>query len=280
MADVERVLHEALALGDEGRWDEMTDVLARALEEAPDDPYLLCWLGVAERELGNEGAAYEYFRRCLAEEPLDPHLLALAGSGLAAFDDPEAESALRMAALSAPDLPMARLQYGAYLAREGLFDEALTHLRAAADLAPEDPAVHGELGAALTLMGDPDAAIPEMETALDLAPDDAWTRLLLGLLYAQRGRLEEAAEELTRAAAERDDDAEAHILAALAAAAVGWDDAAQSALARAGYVADRADAELLQEAEERILEGTDAARAMLLDTVGPSVLRERLAQPL
>src|SRR5690606_33523709 len=115
---------------------------------------------------------------------------------------------------------------------------------------------------------------------LDLAPDDAWTRLLLGLLYAQRGRLEEAAEELTRAAAERDDDAEAHVLAALAAAAVGWDDAAQSALARAGYVADRADAELLQEAEERVLAGADAAREMLLETVGPSVLRERLAQPL
>src|SRR5690606_25815186 len=239
MADVEQVLHEALTLGDEGRWDEMTDVLARGLEEAPDDPYLLCWLGVAERELGNEGAAYEYFRRCLAEEPLDPHLLALAGSGLAAFDDPAAESALRMAALSAPDLPMARLQYGAYLAREGLLYEALSHLRAVVDLEAEDPAVHGGIGAALTLMRDRDSAFAVMETALDLAPDDAWTRLLLGLLYEQRGRLEEAAEELTRAAAERDDDAEAHILAALAAAAVGWDDAAQSALARAGYVADR-----------------------------------------
>src|SRR5690606_1513158 len=99
-------------------------------------------------------------------------------------------------------------------------------------------------------------------------------------LYADRGRLEEAAEELNRAATERDDDAEAHVLAALAAAAVGWDDAAHSALARAAYAADRADAELLQEAEERILARPDAARDMLLETVGPSVLRERLAQPL
>lgn len=280
MADVEQVLQEALALGDEGRWDEMTDVLARGLEQAPDDPYLLCWLGVAERELGNDGAAYEYFRRCLAEEPMDPHLLALAGSGLAAFDDPEAESALRMAALSAPDLPMARLQYGAYLAREGLFDEALGHLRAAADLEPEDPTIHAELGTALALAGDIDAAIAEMESALELADDDAWTRLLLGLLYAERGRLEEAAEELTRAATERGDDAEAHIVAALAAAAVGWDDAAQTALASAGHVAERADVQLLEEAEERILAGADEARAMLLETVGPSILRERLAQPL
>src|SRR5690606_35699253 len=163
MAGVEQALQDALALGDEGRWDEMTAALAEALEQAPDGPYLLCWLGVAERELGNEGTAYEYFRRCIAEEPTDPHLLALAGSGLAAFDDPEAEGALRMAALSAPDLPMARLQYGAYLAREGLFDEALGHLRAAVDLAPEDPVVHAELGAALALAGDADGAAGAME---------------------------------------------------------------------------------------------------------------------
>src|SRR5690606_32673007 len=90
---------------------------------------------------------------CLAEEPTDPHVLALAGSGLAALDDPEAESVLRLAALTAPDLPEVRLQYGAYLAREGLFEEALTHLRAAVDLAPDDATIHGELGVAYGLMG-------------------------------------------------------------------------------------------------------------------------------
>jgi len=280
MADVEQVLHEALALGDEGRWVEMTDLLGRALKESPNDPYLLCWLGVAHRELGNDGIACEYFRQCLAEEPTDPHVLALAGSGLAALDDPEAESVLRLAALTAPDLPEVRLQYGAYLAREGLFEEALTHLRAAVDLAPDDATIHGELGVAYGLMGNVEAAIQAMETALELDPDDAWTRLLLGLLYVDCGRLEEAAQELVRAAAEREYDAEAHIVAALAAAAVGWDDAAQSALARALQVVQRADLQLLEEAEERVDAGSDAAREMLLDTVGPSMLRERLARPL
>lgn len=280
MADVEEVLQRALALGDEGRFEEMAGVLAAALEEAPDDPYLLCWLGVAEQELGNEGAAYEYFRRCLAQEPLDPHLLSLAGSGLAAFDDPEAEAALRAAALTGPNVPMARLQYGAYLARAGMFDEALEHLRAAVELAPEDPTVHAELATALALKGDLEAAAQEMERTLELAPDDAWTRLLLGLVYAELGLLEEAAEALIQAAEEREDDAEAHILAALAAAAVGWDDAAQDALARVAYVAGGSDAVLVEEAEERILAGAEAAKAMLLESAGPSILRARLAQPL
>ncbi|HEX7118456.1 MAG TPA: tetratricopeptide repeat protein [Longimicrobiales bacterium] len=280
MAGVEDVLQRALALGEEGRWEEMARMLAEELQQTPDDPYLLGWLGVAEQELGNDGAAYEYFRRCVAQDPLDPNLLALAGSGLAAFDDPEAESALRAAALSGPDIPAARLQYGAYLARAGVFEEALEHLRAAAELAPEDPTVHGELGTALALKGDLDEAIREMETALELAPDDAWTRLLLGLLHTELGNLEDAAEALIQAADELEHDAEAHILAALAAAAVGWDDAAHDAIARAALVAEGTDVQLLEEAESRVISGRRAARALLLETVGPSVLRERLSQPL
>lgn len=280
MTDVEELLQRALELGDEGRWEEMAELLGGALERSPDDPYLLCWLAVAERELGHEGLAYDYFRRCLAQDPVDPHLLALAGSGLASFDDPDAEAALRAAALSAPDLPMARLQYGAYLAREGLFDDAMEHLRAALDLAPEDPAAHGELGIALALKGDLETAVEEMEAALELAPDDSWTRLLLGLMYAELGMMEEAAAALIQAAEEREDDAEAHILAALAAGAVGWEEAAHAALARAEYVATGSDIALREESEERLLAGSEAARAMLLETLGPSIMRERLSQPL
>jgi tetratricopeptide (TPR) repeat protein len=278
MAEIEDIVERAVALGDEGRWLEMAQLLGDALREDPEDPYLLGWMGVAEQELGNEGAAYEYFRRCLAQDPLDPHLLALAGSALAAFDDPEAEGALRAAALTGPDIPMARLQYGAYLAREGLFEDAFEHLRAAVQLAPEDPVVHSELATALALKGDLEAAVPEMETALDLAPDDAWTRLLLGLIYAELGRIEEAAEAIVQAAEEQEEDPEAQILAALAAAAVGWDDAAHDALARAELAAATTDASMIAEAEERILAGRKAARAMLLESLGPSSLRDRLAE--
>lgn len=280
MADLEQVLSEALSLGDEGRWADMADVLAEALEQTPDDPYLLCWLGVAERELGNEGVAYEYFRRCLEQDPLDPQLLALAGSGLAAFDDPEAEAALRTAALTGPDIPTTRLQYGAYLARSGLFEEALEHLRAAVDLAPDDAAVHSELGVALALKGELGPAVEAMEHALELAPDDSWTRLLLGLLYAELDSLDEAAETLSQAAEERLDDVEAQVLAALAAAAVGWEQAAHEALARAEQAAVRGEGRLLLEVEERIVAGAEAAREMLFDELGPSILRERLRQPL
>lgn len=280
MADLEAVLKDALALGDEGRWEEMARLLAGELQDDPEEPYLLVWLGVAERELGNDGAAYEYFKRAVAEQPSDPQLLAVAGAGLAAFDDPEAEPTLRAAALSGPELVLTRLQYGAYLAREGLFHEALEHLRAAVGLEPDDPVVHGELATALALKGDMAGAADEMETTLALAPDDSWTRVLLGLVYLDLGRGREAAEMLLEASETRADDAEAQLLAALAAAAEGWDDAAQTALARAEYAVEGSDVEMWREADERILAGPEAAAAMLRDEIAPSILHERLSQPL
>jgi len=279
--DAETVLEQALGLGDEGRWQEMADLLANAVHgEAEPDPYLLCWWGVAERELGNESAAYDAFKRCLAAQPVDPNLLAMAGSGLAAFHDPDAEAALRAAALTAPDQAFTRLQYGSYLAREGLYREAVEQLQAAARLEPEDPSALSELAIAHALQGNYEAAVSAMEQTLELAPDDSWTRLLLGLVYTELEDLELAAETLVQAAEERPEDAEAQLLAALAAGAVGWDAAALTILAKAEYGEEPVDTELVTEVQDAIEAGTDQARDLLLETIAPDALHERLIQPL
>lgn len=281
MNDVQAVLDTAMELGEEGRWEEMALLLTQTQAELDeDDPYILCWLGMAERELDNESAAYDAFKRCLATNPLDPHLLSLAGAGLAWFDDPDAEAALRAAALTGPKIPLTRLQYGGYLAREGMFDEALEHLRAAVALEPDDPVMHEELGNALAMKGDLAGAAASFETCLELADDDEWTRFLLGLVYIELGRVEEGAEAVARAAAERLDDSEMQLVAALSASAVGWEDAAHDALARAELSPDPPPTELLAEVEERIAAGRDAARTMLVDTLAPSILNDRLGQPL
>ena len=280
VSDIEEALAQALELGEEARWDEMSDLLTVTLRDAPDDPFVLCWLGVAERELGHDGVAHEYFKRCWDAEPLDPQLLAICGAGLAAFGDPDAEAALRAAALSGPDVPIARLQYGAFLARNGMHEQALEQLNAARELDPEDPTIYGELGIAYELKGDHARAAQSMETALDLAPDDSWTRVLLGLIYLQLGELEDAAEQLLQAADERTDDAEAQILGALAAAANGWDDAAEKTLARAEYASEGADNELIEEVREQLDDGPEAARAFLDDELAPDALRDRISQPL
>lgn len=278
--DVEAVLREALELGEQERWEEMATLLAETLEREEDDPYLLCWLGVAESELSNDGAAYEAFRQCVEQDPTDAHILALAGAGLAEFDDPDAEATLRAAALSAPDLPLARLNYGAFLSRAGLHDEALQQLNAARDLLPDDPVVRAELGAAHILRGEPGEGADELEEALALAPDDSWTRLLYGLVLLELDRREQAAEELVRAAQEREHDAEAMLIGALAAAGQEWDDAAEELLVRSEYAAEGADVKLIQEVESAVHGGAEAASRMLKSSLGPSSLRERLLQPL
>jgi Flp pilus assembly protein TadD len=277
---IEAVLREAFELGDQERWEEMAALLASTLEQEDDDPFLLCWLGVAEGELGNDGAAYDAFRRCVELDPQDPNVLALAGAGLAQFDDPDAETALRAAALSAPDLLLARLNYGAYLARAGLFDEALDNLDAARHLVPDDPVVRAELGATHVLQGNLERGLAELEEALALAPDDSWTRVLYGLVLVELDRMEEAAEELVHAGRERDHDAEALILAALAAAVADWLDSAEELLAKAEYAVEGVDVKVLEEAEAAVHGAEGAARRLLRETLGPTALRERLAQPL
>ncbi len=278
--DVEAILREALEMGEEGRWDDMARLLTETLERQEDDPYLLCWLGVAEGELDNDGAAYEAFRRCVELDPSDPHVLALAGAGLAQFDDPDAEAALRAAALSAPDLPLARLNYGAFLSRAGMHDEALQQLEAARELTPDDPIVRAELGAAWIMKGEPARGAAELEEAIALAPDDSWTRLLYALVLMELDRDEEGAEEMIRAARERDHDAEAMLLGALAAASREWDDAAEDLLARSEYAVEGADIEILKEVESAVRTGPEAARRLLRQVLGPSALRDRLQQPL
>lgn len=281
-AEREEAIDDAVAraqsLGEEERWDDAYALLAEALDEQGDDALLLTWAGIAAQRLGEESQAHDHFRAALALEPVDPFILAAAGSGLSAIDDPAAESALRMAALTAPDFSFARLSYGAYLAREGLMDEAIAELEAARGLAAEDALVHAELGIAYLLARRTDEGLDALEEALSRTPDDTWLRGLFGLALVDAGRGEEGAEQLHQAAAERTEDVEVQLIAALAMAAEGWEDPAWEALARAEQGADSSDRELIAEVEDRLEAGPDAAGEFLRLDLGPTLLRERLLQ--
>lgn len=274
--DLQQLLDRALTLADEGDWATMADVLRDHVAEFEDEAAIHCWLGVAERELGMEGIAYERFRRALALNPEDPYVLATAGNGVAAFDDPDAELALRTAALTAPDVAVARLLYGAYLAREGLVKEGLAELDAARALDPDDAQIAYEQGVARYLAGDADGAVDAVGDAARFDPDDGWSRVVLGLLLFEAGRLEEAVTDLLDGAHLRPDDLEAQLAAALAACAVGSEDLAWEMLERGRLNAEEADAAFVTSVEERLDSGAESARALLEDEVVPDVLRRRL----
>ena len=275
---LESGLERARGLGDDGDFQGMAEHLRALLEDFPDAAAVLCWLGVAERELGLDGVAYERFRACLEAEPDDPHVLATAGNAVAAFDDPGAEPALRTAAMLAPELALTRWLYGAYLAREGFVTQALEELQAARTLEPDNPGIAFDLGVALALDGNHDGAIDELFRATELVRGDGWTRVVLGLAVLEDGRVEEAAAELVAGARLRPDDVEAQLLASLAAADQGWDDVAWEMLERGRQEGEGADLLLAEEVEERLDQGAAEARSFLIRELAPIAYRERLAE--
>lgn len=276
--EVEGLLQKALVYAEDGEWDQMAEGLRQALEDHPGDPYVLCWLGMAERELGMEGIAYERFKRALEAEPEDPVLLATAGNAVAAFDDPSAEAALRTAAMIAPQLPQARWMYGAYLAREGMVDKALEELRAASELDPEDAVIRYEYGVAKALADDLEGAVFLFAHAAENRPGDGWILLMLGLANLLLGELDDAIGPLEEGARLRPEDVEAQLLSALAFAATGWDERSLEMVERARFLAEGTDVGLVGEAEARMEDGAEAARRFLDTTIAPSSFRERLMQ--
>ncbi|MGI9626169.1 MAG: tetratricopeptide repeat protein [Longimicrobiales bacterium] len=276
MSDVSEVLDRALRMGEELDFPGMIKVLEEGLEDDPENPFILCWLAVAHREMGEVGTSYELFKVVLGLQPEDPHILATAGSAIAHFDDPDAEGALRTASVLAPDMPFARLMYGAYLAREGMVAEGIKELQAAAALDEEDPQIPFELGVAYALNGEYEKAQLAIARGVELDPADSWIRVLLGLVEAEAGDLEEAATDLVSGADQRPEDFEAQLLAALALGATSWEDRAYEMVERARHAGADADGVVLSQVEARIESGPDSCKEYLTSSLGPIALRERL----
>ena len=274
--DLEHELERALHRADEADWEGMADYLRDMLERYPGAPAVLCWLGVAERELGMEGVAYERFRACVAAGPSDPHVLAIAGNGLARFDDPGAEATLRSAALMGEDVPFARMMYGAYLSREGMFEEAQRELSVALALAPDDPETLTEWGVALALSGRLAESADAFSQAWDVDPEDGWARALAGLVKVSLGRWDDAVADLVGAADLRPEDVELALLAALAAAGAGEEDRAYELVERARLRAVSGDLPLVEAVSDRVEEGHEAATTFLEEDFATGALRERL----
>ncbi|MQA89126.1 MAG: hypothetical protein GEU90_02645 [Gemmatimonas sp.] len=266
-------LLEASRLSEIGEDAEALELLLRLEPDHPDHATLLCMIGVLASQLGADGMAGDFFRRCLAQNPTDPELLVAAGAGLARSADAAAEGALRLAALSAPDLPPARMHYGAFLVRNGLVEQGLEQLEAARNLDP-GPEVRKQLGIAYVIAGRNREAIAELEAA---SPEDPDARFLLALALIRDADVSSAAEELLPLAEEFAFDGDVQIVLALAFMAEGWEEEAWLSLSRAEAAEIARDPGLVREVEGAFELGPEASRQLLFDAVGPAVLSDRLA---
>jgi len=275
---LEEELGRALSLGEEGDWQGMAERLDPILEDHPENPVVLCWMGVAEHGMGLESSSYERFKACLALDPTDPYVLAMAGQGLARSDDPDAESALRNASVVGPNVAQTRVAYGGYLAREGMLDDALVQLDAALELAPEDTEALIERGVALGLADRRDQAAESFLRAWEIDQTDGWSRSLAGLAEIEAGQFEAAAGNLIDASLLRPEDVEIAVAAALVAAVIDREDLAYQALegARMRLDSDDLDARQLVLVEDSIEGGPEAAKRFLVQQYAPGLYRRRL----
>ena len=274
--DLDTILERVLALSEDNDWEGAVELLRDHLEDFKDEAAVHCWLGVAERELGLEGVAYERFKQALALNPEDPYILSTAGNGLAYFDDADAEPALRAAALMAPQVAVGRLLYGAYLVREGLIEDGLRELNAAREIDADDPQIAYELGVGHALARDWDRSSDALGEAVSLDPEDGWARLVFGLVLLESGQFEEGAGEILSGARIAEEDVDAQLAASLATASVGREGVAYEMLERARTRAAEADLALVTDVEDRLDGGHAAAREMLMEDFAPDLLRTRL----
>jgi tetratricopeptide (TPR) repeat protein len=151
------------------RWQEAQRVFERALREAREPARARIHRGAAMNyaALGNTVDAERHFRQAV--------LLNTRSEGQ-------------------PDDP--RIDYGAFLFRQGRLKEALPLLEAAVKANARSARAQMELGRILLHLGKPQAAVVNLEKAVELAPRVPAGRLLLGRTYLQLGRVKEGETQL------------------------------------------------------------------------------------
>ena len=186
LVDVDRALHEAVALGENGR---LQDAIARYRDVLAKRPALTA----ASRHL-----AFAYWR-----------------SG-----NPAAAIATLEAARTAADDAGVQVQLGSYLVEAGRTGEALALLQRAAAVEPDVETLNA-LGLAYARTDRTREALAAFQRALALEPDNGATLENIGAVHLDAGRLDLARGEFAHAVRSNPESAAAHAGLAMASVRTG-----------------------------------------------------------
>jgi len=176
---------------------------AKACEMAPKDPDACYYLARTLFSLGLYEEAREPFERALRAAPQEMLVKvhrAAALNFIALIRPADAErhfrEAVRLSRRQEPANDDPRIDYGAFLFRQGRADEALPLLQQAVQAAAASARAHAELGRVLLHVGKLEAAAANLERAVQLDPGSSTSRLLLGRAYLELGRTAQAETQL------------------------------------------------------------------------------------
>jgi len=176
LVDVDRLMHDAVALDDEGKLREAIAIYQRILAKRPD-------MIAASRHL-----AFDHWR---------------LGDGGAAIE------ALRVALRAGAATPGAEIQLATYLGEAGQSARAIELLQNAAKREPTLDALNA-LGIAYARSGRRPEALATFAKSLEIDPGNAMTYENIGAVHLDAGRLEDAKQAFERAIASNPDSSQGH----------------------------------------------------------------------
>jgi Flp pilus assembly protein TadD len=116
--------------------------------------------------------------------------------GDAANAESEFHEAIRLYPAQSAGAEDPRLDFGAFLVRQGRASEAIDPLRQALARSPLSAKANGELGRALLDLGRPEEAPAFLEKSVEADPGGWAIRMLLGKAYLRLGRTPDGEREL------------------------------------------------------------------------------------
>jgi len=229
----------------------------------------LCCLALRDTE-----GALSHFQAGLALQGDAPAILLHQGKALLEWGRAEeAETFLRRAVQTAPELAQAHFLLGRAAEARQRPSEALAHYGNAARRDPRDAAALMRAGDILGTMGRFEEALAAFRQVLAIRPEDAAARVRAGQILSSKGMLQEAERLLHAALAQQPGNAEALVSLGQIQASCGEAEAAARSYAgalraRPNYLAARLAQIGLCEREGKDSEARDRASALLTQMPG------------
>ncbi|MGE5216944.1 MAG: tetratricopeptide repeat protein [Chloroflexota bacterium] len=129
-----------------------------------------------------------------------------------------------------PNSSFAHYNLARYIARQGRYQEAITHYREALRIHPDDPDTHNNLGLMLASTGQVESSLAEFRRAIEIDRRYAKGYFNLGRVLSQQGDLGRAADNLRKAIQLDPNQAEIHLALAAVLARQGRVEEAEAQL--------------------------------------------------
>ncbi len=193
MLPVNPRIREGIALHRRGNVRAAAALYAEALQERPDDPQALHYMGLAQFQLGALPEAEKLLSRSAEQDPAEANTWSDLGMVRIKMDlTEESLQAFTRALDLVPEHPDALNNMAQALRKLGRFAQAKPLLERLVALQPKAVQALYALADTQNKMSEVDAAISTYQQALKLAPDDPRIRLGLGDAYESNGKFRQA----------------------------------------------------------------------------------------